>query len=135
MTEINFDRVTKVFEFNNDLVKHIATLDTAAIVAVASLLDRFTVASSSKWMVQMGLAGFGISLIGVVLHQVTLLAMNMNLLSQNAKWVEMPNGNDESISRHVKPFIRGYKVSFLFLMTGFFVGLTMLIFFAIENLN
>lgn len=134
MSSITWEKIIKLFEAENDLVKHIATLDTAAIVVMASLLDRFSAAPSSKFLVQIAFASFGVSIIGVVIHQFNLLTMHYNLLSPFPRWVDTPQDSDGSIRKLIKPFMRGYWSSLLFALAGFLTGLLALIFFAIENL-
>ena len=60
-------------QLENDLAKHIATLDTASILIVTTFLEKLTSNPVRKELVGLALAGFIISLISVLVYEFALV--------------------------------------------------------------
>jgi hypothetical protein len=60
-------------QLENDLAKHIATLDTASILIVTTFLEKLSANPARKELVGLALAGFIVSLIGVLVYEFALV--------------------------------------------------------------
>ena len=60
-------------QLENDLAKHIATLDTGSILIVATFLERFSVNPVLKELVWVALAAFIVSLIAILVYEFALV--------------------------------------------------------------
>jgi hypothetical protein len=60
-------------QLENDLAKHIATLNTASILIVTAFLEKLSANPERKDLVGYALVGFIISLIGVLVYQFALV--------------------------------------------------------------
>lgn len=60
-------------QLENDLAKHIATLDTASILIVVTFLEKLSANPARRELVGLALAGFIISLLGVLVYEFALV--------------------------------------------------------------
>ena len=60
-------------QLENDLAKHIATLDTGSILIVVTFLEKLSKNPARKELIALALAGFIISLLGVLIYEFALV--------------------------------------------------------------
>ncbi len=113
----------EVFAQEQDLMKHIATLDAGCILIIATFIQHFGDSGSSKGSVAIALVAFCLSIAGAL----TMQALSVAYVGQRIS----SNRNDKRRIKHTSLF---GTCTFITSILGLWVGLAALGYYALGNL-
>ena len=115
-------------KLQNDMLKHVATLDTASILLVVTFLEKLFAQPKEKYLVVASLIAFSASLIGIVYQQLTIVErLKLSVTKGWKEWSKVPH-----LFQWIMDNLETITIPIVYL--GFVLGLMMLVAFAVLNM-
>jgi hypothetical protein len=123
MSEISFSLLKDSFKQLYDLFKHITTLDTGAIVILATFFSKSFDNTSKNWLVMLCVITIIISLVSCVIGMV---AVTMSMAAV---------GSEKSFDKQINNSANITFAAFIFSIVSFVVGVILLALFILANIK